>query len=771
MKCHRRLYTGIYSLSSENTKLLNKVSFPKISFFFGFLKKNRSGLWQLSELGKNETLHFFSFFKKIYHVLQTSIHKTKNLSPLIMAATKRTTSDIEKENLEQQEIELKLLKEKLIHEDEYEDDDEEEQDLKDNKDDDEYDVALPTALFSKNSHRFALQAPNNHNLIKMYSIFDDLAQKDALKIKNLYNLDLNQDFGGDEILDMAWCDDDLSKIKDIATQKRKRRTSSASNNSSEKETIKERLQLLVETNQIFVCLFKSGSLVMYENEKIVNMIKLKSEVVSIKTFKNKIYVLDKDSMVRIFDTRTKKQLKSFTLVDGKNEDINTFHILKSSIESHEEAVELMLATDDVVYIINPSGRRPALIRKIELTGCFDLKHIPEKKMYVILTIDSIILYNYENEEIEKKWQFEGERLECCYNASTDKLYIVSFSLSHNSLFVFDSDYKNWVSNIIVKNSDIVEFQPITSSNSKKNNDSTRLIVSWLNINEPRFQIFELGEKHLDKTIIIDNLLPVEEMIIEDKHHNLEDKEKSQKHYEDEESKEKAREAQEKEAELKLANSSAIEKNKRFEELLQALKQNTPDFSSNDVVMKLVINQIWTEDLVKEFIVSKLDQDEPEDEKKSGKNKDKNSLIFFFYEKLAKHISSNPWQNNKNSCLFIKWILTMTNVFVSKKISPTINKTNKVLEKSLTQSTDTLSSLLSVQGKLEMLIAQEELRLEMGELISEDDDENEAIEDEEDTLESKSDNVIDAVLGSTSGKSNRQSDDKTVQIVDGEANED
>ena len=698
-----------------------------------------------------------------------------------MVATKRTNFDIEKENLEQQETELKLLKEKLIHEDDFDDeddDDEEEQDLKDGQsDNNEYDVVLPTALFSKNSHRFALQAPNNHNYIKIYSIFDDLPQKDALKIKNLYNLDLNQDFGGDEILDMAWCDDDLSKIKDLATQKRKRRTSSGSNNLSEKETIKERFQLLVETNHIFVCLFKSGALVMYENEKIVNMIKLKTEVVAIKIFKNKIYVLDKESMIRIFDTRTKKQLKSFTLIDGKNEDINTFHILKSSVESHEDAVELMLATDDFVYIINPNGRRPALIRKIELTGCFDLKHIPEKNMYVILTIDSIILYNYTNEEIEKQWQFEGERLECCYNANTDKLYIVSFSLTHNSLFVFDSDYKNWVSNIIVKNSDIVEFQPITTSNAKKTSDNnTRLIVSWLNINEPRFQIFELGEKHLDKTIIIDNLLPVEEMIIEDKHHNLEDKEKSQKHYEDEETKEKAREAEEKEAELKLANSSAIEKNKRFEELLKAIKKNTADFSSNDVVMKLVINQIWTEELVKEFIISKLDQDEPEDEKhsekKTSKNKDKNSLIFFFYEKLSKHISSNPWQNNKNSCLFIKWILTMTNVFVSKKISPTINKTNKLLEKNLSQSTDTLSSLLSVQGKLEMLIAQEELRLEMGELLSDEDDfENDVIEEDEQSLENNSENVIDQVLGSNSNKSTKPNDNKSIQIVDGEANED
>lgn len=80
VKCHRRLYTGIYSLSSENTKLLNKVSFPKISFFFGFLKKNRSGLWQLSELGKNETLHFFSFFKKIYRLFQTYTY-TYNSNP------------------------------------------------------------------------------------------------------------------------------------------------------------------------------------------------------------------------------------------------------------------------------------------------------------------------------------------------------------------------------------------------------------------------------------------------------------------------------------------------------------------------------------------------------------------------------------------------------------------------------------------------------------------------------------------------------------------
>lgn len=738
---------------------------PKVSFFLS-----------LTQIGAFFFSQFF-FFNLKYYIYKFEVTSKHQTTLSLMVATKRTNSDIEKENLEQQETELKLLKEKLIHEDDFDeddDDDEEEQDLKeDQADDNDYDVVLPTALFSKNSHRFALQAPNNHNYIKMYSIFDDLPQKDALKIKNLYNLDLNQDFGGDEILDMAWCDDDLSKIKDLATQKRKRRTSSASNNLSEKETIKERLQLLVETNQIFVCLFKSGALVMYENEKIVNMVKLKSEVVAIKTFKNKIYVLDKDSMIKIFDTRTKKQLKSFTLIDGKNEDINTFHILKSSIESHEDAVELMLATDDFVYIINPSGRRPALIRKIELTGCFDLKHIPEKNMYVILTIDSIILYNYANEEIEKKWQFEGERLECCYNANTDKLYIVSFSLTHNSLFVFDSDYKNWVSNIIVKNSDIVEFQPITTSNAKKTSDNnTRLIVSWLNINEPRFQIFELGEKHLDKTIIIDNLLPVEEMIIEDKHHNLEDKEKSKKHYEDEESKEKAREAQEKEAELKLANSSANEKNKRFDELLEAIKQNTTDFSTNDVVMKLVINQIWTEDLVKEFIITKLDQDEPEDDKSKSKNKDKNSYIFSFYEKLSKHISSNPWQNNKNSCLFIKWILTVTNVFVSKKISPTINKTNKVLEKNLSQSTDTLSSLLSVQGKLEMLIAQEELRLEMGELMSEDDDdENDVIEDEEETLNNKSENVIDQVLGSSASKSNKTSDDKSIQIVDGEANED
>jgi len=110
--------------------------------------------------------------------------------------------------------------------------------------------------------------------------------------------------------------------------------------------------------------------------------------------------------------------------------------------------------------------------------------------------------------------------------------------------------------------------------------------------------------------------------------------------------------------------------------------------------------------------------------------------------------------------------------VSKKISPTINKTNKLLEKNLSQSTDTLSSLLSVQGKLEMLIAQEELRLEMGELLSDEDDfENDAIEEDEQSLENNSENVIDQVLGSNSNKSTKPNDNKSIQIVDGEANED
>ena len=683
-----------------------------------------------------------------------------------MATTKRTVSDLEEETQLSQENELKLLKNKLS----YEGDEDEEEHI--NSDEQENtnkdDVIVPTALFSRNSHRFALQSPNNHNYIKIYSIFDDVANKENLKIKNLFNLDLTQDFNGDDILDMVWCDDAISQIKDIAT-KRKRRTSSSSGAGNERETIKETFQLLVDTNQIFVCLFKSGSLVMFENEKIVNIVKLKSDVVSIKSFKNKIYVLDTDSMIRIFDTRSKKQLKSFTLIDGKNETINAFHILKSSIETHDDAVELMLATDDFVFIINPSGRRPVLTRKIEITGCFDLKHIPEKKMYAILTIDSIMLYDYENEEFAQTWQFEGERLEVCYDSLKKNLYIISFSLTHNSLFIFEANYKKWISNIVVKNSDIVEFQPITNQGK---NHTNKLIVSWLNINEPRFRIFELSEKNLDQNIIIDNLLPVEKMIIENKDHNLEDKEKLKRHYEDEEYWEKQKEAREKEEELKLTNSSKNEKNKRFDELIEAIKLKTSDCTEDDVVMKLVINQVWTDELAKEFIVKRFDVEEKDE-------KSKDNLLFIFYEKLSKHITMNPWQNNKNSTLFIKWILTLNNVFVSKKISQTINKTNKSLERSLEQSCETLPSLISIQGKLEMLIAQEELRIEMAEILSDEDDDDEvnsknkdvAIEedDNEEGAGVENDDIIAQVLGNGTTKS-KNTADRSIQMVDGEAND-
>ncbi|XBW36036.1 hypothetical protein QEN19_001611 [Hanseniaspora menglaensis] len=678
-----------------------------------------------------------------------------------MVNTKRTASELEYENQVLQENELKLLKSKLVHEDDEDEEDVVSDDLNHGLAQDKEDLAVPTALFSKNSHRFALQSPNNHNYVKIYSIFDDVANKEIIKAKNLFNLDLTQDFSGDEILDMVWCDDSLAQIKDIATKK-KRRSSSSGASTAEKETIKQTFQLLVDTNQIFVCLFKSGSLVMFENEKIVNIIKLKSEVVSIKAFKNKIYVLDSDSMIKIFDTRNKKHIKSFTLIEGKNETINAFHIIKSSIDSHEDAVELMLATDDFVYIINPSGRRPVLIRKIEITGCFDLRHVPEKQVYAILTIDSIMLYDYSQENFTKTWQFEGERLEVCYDAIKDNLFIISFSLTHNSLFIFEANYKKWISNIVVKNSDIVEFQSITNSGKAANN---KLIVSWLNINEPRFRIFELSENNLDQTIIIDNLLPVEEMIIENKDHNLEDKEKSQRHFEDEEFFERQREAKEKEEELKLTNSSKNEKNRRFDELISAIKQKTSDFSEDDIVMKLVINQVWTDDLTKEFIVTRFDSQDDEDSFND-------TLIFSFYEKLSKHISANPWQNNKNSTLFIKWILTLNNVFVSKKISASINKTNKALEKSLEQSVETLPSLLSIQGKLEMLIAQEELRIEMGEIISEVDDEEQDLNSEiaVETDYKDNDDIVAQVLGNTSSK-NMTKSDSNIQMVDGEANDD
>lgn len=672
-----------------------------------------------------------------------------------MSATKRSVADLEEEKQSLQENDLKLLRNKLT---DHNEDDEEVAEEDEGIDKDE--VVVPTGLFSKNSHRFALQSPNNHNYIKIYSVFDDAANKEALKIKNLFSLDLTQDFGEDEILDMVWCDDTIAQIKDIAT-KRKRRSSSTGISSSERETIKETFQLLVDTNQIFVCLFKSGSLVMFENEKIVNIVKLKSEVISIKSFKNKIYVLDADSMIRIFDTRNKKPLKSFTLIDGKNEIINAFHILKSSIETHDDAIELMLATDDYIYIINPSGRRPALIRKIEITGCFDLKHIPEKKMYAILTIDSIVLYDYADESFTKTWQFEGERLEVCFDEVNDNLYIISFSLTHNSLFIFESNYKSWISNIVVKNSDIVEFQPLTGNLHSK---GAKIIVSWLNINEPRFRIFELSEKNLDKSIVIDNLLPVEEMIIENKDHILEDKEKLKRHYEDEEYFEKQREAKEKEEELKLTNSSTNEKNKRFTELIEAIKLKTTDSSEDDIVMKLVINQVWTDDLAKEFIITKFDN---EDDATSNDN-----LIFVFYEKLARHISINPWQNNKNSTLFIKWILTLNNVFVSKKVSSTMNKTNKNLERSLEQSCETLPSLISIQGKLEMLIAQEELRIEMGEILSEEGEDEVDLQkpalDGEVAVEEENDDIIAQVLGDNGSKSTSKADN-SVQMLDGEAN--
>ncbi|KAL6949712.1 hypothetical protein ACO0QE_000368 [Hanseniaspora vineae] len=482
--------------------------------------------------------------------------------------------------------------------------------------------------FSKDASLFAFQPASQKNIINVYP----LDQSDGYKPKSTLVKPIDyekDDLSLEDIEGVAWISDNVD-----TGVKRKNDGVEINGNKS--------------TNlSVFVNCFSQGKIVFYEEGSIVNIIKNKHDIIGLKPHGKTIWILDSDKTVKNFAYNQTKPLKTFHLIDGKNDDIFLFDIL----EAADGKILLAVVTEKEVFVLDPSKRRPATVEKFDVFGCVGIKIMGNK--YVIADLNSIKVF--ENGSVVREWPFESEKLEAW---GSDKIIATAVN---GSLSVFDLQQGLCISNIVVNDAEIIDSAVL--------NDET-LLVAWLNVNEPNFSI--VANDALEPQLIISNGKNAEADIpkspIAEEEDSIEDV---------------------------PAKASKKEKKDILESLTNAFNEN----KDIDQIVDIIESDKWNEDMIKNFVANKITK--------------QNSIAI--YESLSQHVAKNPWNDNHNCSLFLKWILILFNVHVSKKVSPTVNKTNKNLKHSLSSTSSTLPLLLSIQGKVEMLVAQAELRKEMQEL--------------------------------------------------------
>lgn len=519
--------------------------------------------------------------------------------------------------------------------------------------------------FSKDASVFAFQPASQKNIINVYPLdkSDGYKPKSTLVKPIDYERD---DLSLEDIEDVAWISENL----DAGV---KRKNDGAEVNGSRSSNL-----------SVFVNCFSQGKIVFYEEGNIVNIIKNKHDIIGLKPHGKTIWILDSDKTVKNFAYNQTKPLKTFHLIDGKNDDIFLFDIL----ETADNSIFLAVATEKEVFVLDPSKRRPVTVEKFDIFGCVAIKCLGNK--YVIADLNSIKVF--ENGSVVKKWPFETEKLETW---GSNKIIATS---ANGSLSVFDLEQDQCVSNIVVKDSEIIDSAVL--------NDKT-LLVAWLNVNEPDFS-----------TVANDDLVP---HLVIDNGKNVEaDIPKSPVAEEDD----------------SMEDIPAKASKKEKKDILESLTNAFNEKKDIDQIVDIIESDKWNENMIRNFVTNEITK--------------QNSIAI--YESLSQHVAKNPWNDNHNCSLFLKWILILFNVHVSKKVSPTVNKTNKNLKHSLSSTSSTLPLLLSIQGKIEMLVAQAELRKEMQEI---------SLESSAADLEQNEESVL--------GEENDDNEDN-IQYVNGEEND-
>lgn len=537
------------------------------------------------------------------------------------------------------------------------------------------------AGFSQNVTQFAFQSNlSQKNTIDIYSLDSSNNYNINSSLVNQVEYEGN-DLKASELFFIGWC----TSPEENPTTKTKR-TQSDENR-------------VTKSEDFFVNGFPDGKVVVFSStgKQIVNIIQNKKQILHIDTENEFVWVLDSEFIVKKIPYTQTKPLKSFQLIDGRDEEITSFRVLPRQ----KKNVYLALSTKDVLFIVDPTNSKPRRVLKLEIANCNNCKLLYQNgEKLVVTTDDSVLIFSVPNGELIQEWKLQVEKL----RIFKDMVLTLNTQGTINALKV-GNDQK--LSEIEIPQSQVIDFIPLDDI----------LLVAWLNVNEPNFKVISLERINNEQRIVIDDLhVDTEAQKLDGKINHQHDDANQEPKYE-------------------KKKVSRAEQDELSQSLINFLEK-----SDSDGVLKTLSSQNWTEQRIKSFVVFHVN------------NYATARLIF---EVISSNFQREVWNKESSLAEWLRWLLTLRGDSVDSKH---LKKNTKQLRSSLKSSGESLSTLVGIQGRLELLRKQAQLREDLANLnVAEDDDkvetmnhENAAVmvdgEDQDDSVQfvnGESDTYVDA----------------------------
>ncbi|SMN21986.1 similar to Saccharomyces cerevisiae YHR196W UTP9 Nucleolar protein [Maudiozyma saulgeensis] len=533
------------------------------------------------------------------------------------------------------------------------------------------------AIFAHDAGQFAFNTGTaQKNSIDIYPLDASNNYKVNSSLVNHVDYE-SHDLKSSDILYVGWCSD--ANDEDSNSSRTKRKLDEDGTGVS-----KPRI------DNFFVNVFEDGQIVTFSStgRHIINIFRNKDKIKAVDTHGKYIWTYDTDNCVKKLEYNKTKPVKTFHLIDGKDEEIIHFQVLKySGDNANEDGIYLSIVTEQKIYIIDPSKRRPSTVAVFEISGALSCAFSEDGKYFSVATIDALTVYDYETKDIVCSWDVQADRI----SAIKDLIFTLNVN---GKISVFKVNQSEPISTITVTNSEVIDFKQISND----------VMLAWLNVNEPNFKLLSIDNITGNKEIIlnegVEDIEPAENHVTQgtDKQEDaMEDVAKEEKH----------------ESSKKISKSEQTELNVR---LVKALAKDN-DNSDNEPVISLLISPSWNEQRIINFINTQLTSE---------------NLVGSVLNKIITELQHDVWAKDNTLCLWVKWIMMLKNVPHSTIFDKKPKKNMKHLKSALKSSSETLPTLLGIQGRLDLLNKQATLRQELAMLSIDDGTAAVAIDQGEDT---------------------------------------
>ncbi|CAR26387.1 ZYRO0B08514p [Zygosaccharomyces rouxii] len=531
------------------------------------------------------------------------------------------------------------------------------------------------ASFSRNVTQFAFQANlSQKNAIDIYSLDPSNDYSINSSLVNRVDYEGN-DLKASEVFFIGWC------------------TSSEENSTTKTKRTQSDENRVTKDENFLVNGFPDGKIVVFSStgKQIVNIIQNKKQILHIDTESEFIWILDSESTVKKLPYTQTKPVKSFQLIDGRDEEITSFRVLPRQ----KKNVYLALSTKDALFIIDPTNSKPRTVLKLGLTDCkYCQLFYQNGEKLVVTTDDRVLVFNVSDGELIQEWNLQVKKL----RIFGDVVLALDTQGTISALKIGNDQN---LSQIEIPQSQVIDFIPLKDI----------LLIAWLNVNEPNFKVIPLEKINSGEKIVIDDLqMDTETQDLDGKvNHQLDDGNGGPKY--------------------EKKKVSRAEQDELSQSLINFLEK-----SDSEGVLETISSQNWTEQRIKSFVVFHVN------------NYETARLIF---EVISSNFQREVWNKESSLAEWLRWLLTLRGDSLDSKH---MKKNTKHLRSTLKNSGESLPTLIGIQGRLELLRKQAQLREDLANLnVAEDDDKVETVNHEN-----------AAVVGDGEGQ------DDSVQFINGES---